>query len=195
MEFARIAFSTSLRHWLSMLLSAALLIAIAGGFNQARAASTPAEIDAKVDAALARLKAEVPGSDAVLAKAQGVLVFAKVIKAGLVIAGEGGEGALRIGGKTEAYYSIFSGSIGLQAGGQQRDIIMVFLDAGELEKFQQSSGWKAGADGTVTVIDAGLSGSIDSATLKKPIVAFVVGQKGLMAGLSLDGSKITKLDL
>ena len=91
--------------------------------------STAAEIDAKVDAALGRLKAEVPGSTKVLAGAKGVLVFAEVIKAGFVIAGEGGEGALRIGGKTSGYYSIFSGSVGFQAGGQKRDIIMVFLDA------------------------------------------------------------------
>ncbi|MCK6369948.1 MAG: hypothetical protein L6Q83_01275, partial [Gammaproteobacteria bacterium] len=95
MHNARIALPPTVRHCLSALLGAALLMASAGGFNAARAASTPAEIDAKVDAALARLQAEVPNADAVLAKAQGVLVFAKVIKAGLVIAGEGGEGALR----------------------------------------------------------------------------------------------------
>lgn len=158
------------------------------------AGSTNAEIDAKVDAALARLKAEVPGSDAVLAKSQGVLVFAEVIKAGFVVAGEGGEGALRVGGKTKDYYTIFSGSVGFQAGGQKRDIIMVFLDADALKKFEASNGWKAGADGTVTLIDVGASGQIDSATLKKPIVAFIVGQKGLMAGVSLDGSKITRLE-
>ena len=81
-------------------------------------ASTAAEIDAKVNAALSRLKAEVPGSTKVLAEAKGVLVFAEVIKAGFVIAGEGGEGALRIGGKTSGYYSIFSVSVGFQAGGQ-----------------------------------------------------------------------------
>lgn len=157
-------------------------------------ASTAGEIDAKVNAALARLKAEVPGSAKVLAEGKGVLVFAEVIKAGFVIAGEGGEGALRIGGKTSGYYSIFSGSVGLQAGGQKRDIIMVFLDAGALKQFRDSEGWKAGVDGNVTLIDVGASGTIDTATLKKPIVAFMVGQKGLMAGISLDGSKITKLE-
>lgn len=156
--------------------------------------STAAEIDAKVNAALGRLKAEVPGSTTVLADAKGVLVFAEVIKAGFVIAGEGGEGALRIGGKTTGYYSIFSGSVGFQAGGQKRDIIMVFLDAEVLKQFRASNGWKAGIDGNITLIDVGASGTIDTATLKKPIVAFMVGQKGLMAGVSLDGSKITKLD-
>jgi lipid-binding SYLF domain-containing protein len=178
-----------------LLLGCSLTIAVLGGGlgSAAIAASTAKEIDAKVDAALDRLRTEIPGSVSVLEQAKGVLVFAGVIKAGFVVAGEGGEGALRIGGKTAGYYSIFSGSVGLQAGGQKRDIIMVFLDAAELKKFQDSDGWKVGADGTVTVIDTGASGSIDSATLKKPIVGFVVGQKGLMAGISLDGSKISKL--
>jgi len=171
-----------------------LFVLLSLGVLQAARASTAAEIDAKVNAALSRLKAEVPGSTKVLADAKGVLVFAEVIKAGFVIAGEGGEGALRIGGKTSGYYSIFSGSVGFQAGGQKRDIIMVFLDADALTQFRDSKGWKAGVDGNVTLIDTGASGTIDTATLKKPIVAFMVGQKGLMAGISLDGSKITRLE-
>jgi lipid-binding SYLF domain-containing protein len=181
----------------AFLVGCSLTVAVvAAGFGTAAiAASTAKEIDAKVDAALDRLRAEVPAAKSVLEQAKGVLVFAGVIKAGFVVAGEGGEGALRIGGKTAGYYSIFSGSVGLQAGGQKRDIIMVFLDTNELKKFQDSSGWKVGADGTVTLIDVGASGSIDSAMLKKPIVGFITGQKGLMAGISLDGSKISKLEL
>lgn len=177
---------------LPLLLLGVLLL---GGISTASAAgSTAKEIDAKVDAALGRLQAEVPGSASVLASAKGVLVFSEVIKAGFVLAGEGGEGALRIGGSSAGYYSIFSGSIGFQAGGQKRDIIMVFLDEAALKNFRDSNGWKVGADGTVTLIDVGASGTIDSAILKKPVVGFIVGQKGLMAGVSLDGSKITKLD-
>ncbi|MBM4221925.1 MAG: hypothetical protein FJ170_08265, partial [Gammaproteobacteria bacterium] len=89
-----------------------LFVLLSLSVPQLASASTAAEIDAKVNAALSRLKAEVPGSTKVLAEAKGVLVFAEVIKAGFVIAGEGGEGALRIGGKTSGYYSIFSGSVG-----------------------------------------------------------------------------------
>ena len=181
---------------LPRLLVPALLLVGAGTLvasPSADAASTAKEIDAKVDAALDRLRKEIPGSVSVLEKARGVLVFAGVIKAGFVIAGEGGEGALRIGGKTTGYYSIFSGSVGFQAGGQKRDIILVFLDEAELKKFQASEGWKVSADATATVVDTGASGAIDTATLKKPVVAFVVGQKGLMAGVSLDGSKISPL--
>jgi lipid-binding SYLF domain-containing protein len=178
---------------LSRIAVALLLVAALAPLQMAQAASTAAEIDAKVDAALAQLKKEVPGSDVVLKEAKGVLVFAHVLKAGFVVAGEGGEGALRIGGKTNGYYSIFSGSVGLQAGGETREIIMAFLDADALKKFQESDGWKVGADASVTLINVGAEGTIDSATLKKPIVGFVVGQKGLMAGISLDGSKISKL--
>ncbi len=180
-------------HRCSHIAIALLMIAALAPPQVARAESTAAEIDAKVDAALAQLKKEVPGSDTVLKEAKGVLVFANVIKAGFVVAGEGGEGALRVGAKSKGYYSIFSGSVGFQAGGQSRDIIMAFLDADALKKFEESDGWKVGADGSVTLINVGAEGTIDTETLKKPIIGFVVGQKGLMAGISLDGSKISKL--
>ena len=117
-----------------LLLTGCLLV---NGPAAMAAESTAKEIDAKVDAALDRLHKEVPGSDIVVKEAKGILVFAGVIKAGFVIAGEGGEGALRIGGKTDGYYSIFAGSVGFQAGGQKRDIIMAFLDAGALKHFQE----------------------------------------------------------
>ncbi len=186
-------FVSQFDRYFRLTLSTVALSAMLGAPSPA-AASTAGEINASVDAALARLEEQIPDSKGVLEKASGVLVFPGVVKAGFIIAGEGGEGALRIGGKTKAYYSIISGSVGLQAGAQKRDIIMVFLDAGALKQFEDSKGWKAGADATVTMVDVGASGAIYSATLNKPIVAFVVGQKGLMAGMSLDGSKISKLD-
>jgi lipid-binding SYLF domain-containing protein len=171
------------------LLAASLLLA-----GPVTAAGLPAaEIDRRVDAALERLRAEVKGAESVLAKAQGVLVFPQVLKAGFVFAGEGGEGALRIGGSTAAYYNLLSASVGFQAGGQKRDVILAFLDATALQKFRDSKGWKAGVDGSITLIDVGIADQIDTTTLKAPIVGFIVGQKGLMAGVSLDGSKITRL--
>ena len=170
------------------LLVAACLVAPRTG-----AAASAEEIEASVNAALVRLKEQVPGSEAVLEKAKGVLIFPKVIKAGFVIAGEGGEGALRIGGQTKAYYQIAAASIGLQVGAQSRDIILAFLDADALSQFEESEGWKVGADGSVTLVNVGASGQVDTNTLNQPIVAFNVGQKGLMAGVSLDGSKITKV--
>jgi len=173
-------------------LASLFALAIAIPLQTAGAATGP-EIDASVKAALDRLHAEVKGSDAITGKASGILVFPEVIKAGFVIAGEGGEGALLVGGKTAGYYTIFSGSVGFQAGGQKRDIILAFMDAASLKKFEASDGWKAGVDGSVALINVGAGAAIDVTKIKEPIVGFVVGQKGLMAGVSVDGSKITKV--
>lgn len=159
---------------------------------QSASAATPAEVDSKVGFALERLHKEVPGSLEVTKKANGVLVFPGVIKAGFVIAGEGGQGALLVGGKIIAHYDIMSASIGLQGGAEKKDIIMAFMDAASLKKFQDSKGWKAGADGSVTLINTGAAAKVDLTRNNQPILGFVVGQSGLMAGVSLDGSKITK---
>lgn len=173
-------------------LGSLIALAIAFPLQSATAATGP-EIDAKVKAALDRLHTEVKGSEAVTGKAAGILVFPEVIKAGFVIAGEGGEGALRVGGRNRGYYTIFSGSVGLQAGGQKRDIIIAFMDSASLKKFEASDGWKAGVDGSVALINVGAGAAVDITKIKEPIVGFVVGQKGLMAGVSVDGSKITKV--
>jgi lipid-binding SYLF domain-containing protein len=156
-------------------------------------AKTAQEIDASVNAALDRFYKQVRGGRELVGRSQGVLVFAGVIKAGIGIGGEYGEGALRMGGRTNGYYSLAAASIGLQLGAQRKDIILVFLQRDALDKFRASDGWKVGVDGSVTIIDVGAAGSIDSATANKPIVGFVVGQKGLMYNLTLEGTKISKL--
>jgi lipid-binding SYLF domain-containing protein len=172
-------------------LTTALALAIAMPIQDSSAA-TPAEVDSNVGFALKRLYSQVKGSEDVIKKADGVLVFPGVIKAGFIIAGEGGQGALMIGGKIVAHYDIMSGSIGFQAGAEKKDIIMAFMDANSLKKFRDSNGWKAGADGSVTLINVGANAKVDLTKINEPIVGFVVGQSGLMAGVSLDGSKITK---
>jgi lipid-binding SYLF domain-containing protein len=100
---------------------------------------------------------------------------------------------MRIGGKTVDYYSIVSGSFGYQIGAQKKDILLVFITEEALNKFRSSENWQAGVDGTVALLDIGAEGSIDTTKVKQPIVGFVFGQKGLMAGLSIEGSKFTKL--
>lgn len=156
-------------------------------------ARTAEEIDASVNAALARFTKQVRGSGELLQTAKGVLTFAGVIKAGAGIGAEYGEGALRIGGKSVAYYSIAAASIGLQLGAQKKDIIIVFLEDTALRKFQASQGWQIGIDGSVVLIDVGANASIDTTKINQPVVGFVVGQKGLMYNLTLEGSKISKL--
>jgi lipid-binding SYLF domain-containing protein len=157
-------------------------------------AATAPEIDASVKAAMDRFDKEVQGADEFLKASKGVLIFPSVVKAGFGVGGEYGEGALRIGGKTVDYYNIASASVGFQIGAEKKDIILLFMQEQALQDFRKSSGWKAGVDGSVTMVNIGAGGSLDTATMKDPIVGFVIGQRGLMGNLSLEGTKISKLD-
>jgi lipid-binding SYLF domain-containing protein len=174
--------------WGVPLLFAALL------FNGTAYAADAREIDISVDVALEQFMKEVSGAGEFLASAKGYLVFPKVVKAGLGLGGEYGEGALRIGGKTADYYSTAAASIGLQLGVQKKSIVIVFLTGEALSKFRKSEGWEVGVDGSVALVTVGAGGSIDSTNVKDPIVGFIFGQKGLMYNLTLEGSKFTKLD-
>ncbi len=156
-------------------------------------AKTAKEIDVSVDVTLENFHKQVKGGKEFLKSAKGVLVFPSVIKAGVGIGGEYGQGALRIGGKTVDYYSTTAGSFGFQLGAQKKTVILVFMQQEVLKKFRASSGWEAGVDGSVALIKIGAGGSIDTTNVKDPIVAFVLGQKGLMYNLTLEGSKYTKL--
>lgn len=169
-----------------------LLATFATTFGAADAGSK-SKIDRKVDNALAEFRDDIGGADAVLAKAVGVLVFPSVKKAGIGIGGEYGEGALRIGGRTVAYYNTAAASIGFQLGAQARRQIIVFLDQKALEKFRASEGWEIGVDASVAVVTLGAGGAIDTTTLDQPIVAFIFDNKGLMYNLSLEGSKISRI--
>ncbi len=155
-------------------------------------AATAREIDVSVDVALERFNKEIPGADSFINKAKGVLVFPEVIKAGFVVGGEYGEGALRIDGKTVEYYNTIAASLGFQLGAQTKTIILVFTSENALRKFRKSDGWKAGVDGSVALISLGAGDSLDTVSAKDPIVAFVFGQKGLMYNLTLEGSKFNK---
>ena len=157
-------------------------------------AKSAKEIDVRVDTALERFNNDIKGGKEFLKTSKGVLVFPSVIKAGIGIGGEYGEGALQINGKTVDYYSTAAASIGFQLGAQSKTVIVVFMQADALKKFRASSGWEAGVDGSVALIELGAGGSIDTTNIKRPIVGFVFGNKGLMYNLTLEGSKYTKLD-
>ncbi len=156
-------------------------------------AATAKEINVSVEVALERFAKEVKGANEFLKAAKGILVIPNVLQAGLIIGGEYGEGALRIGGQTVDYYNITTASLGYQIGAQRKDVVLVFMDEAALKKFRNSDNWQAGVDGTVTVMEYGAEGSIDTTKFKQPIVGFVFGQKGLMAGATIQGSKFTKL--
>jgi lipid-binding SYLF domain-containing protein len=153
------------------------------------------ELDGKVDAALERFYKHVKDGKEVAAKANGLLVMPSVKKGAFIVGGEYGRGALRIGGKTVGYYSIISGSVGFQIGGQAKDLIIAFMSSDALKKFRDSKGWTAGVDGNVALITVGAGESAMTAAAKNPIAAFVFDVKGLMADMSLKGAKFNKLDL
>ena len=151
------------------------------------------EIDAAATSALARLSTTIPGSRELVGKARGVLVFPSVLAAGLGVGGEYGEGVLRVGGKSVDYYSTASASFGLQIGAQSKAIIFLFMTEEALDKFRNSQGWTAGVDASVAVIKAGANGDIDLKTATQPVEVFVMTNQGLMANLTIEGTKITKL--
>ncbi len=156
-------------------------------------AETGREIDAHVDAALDRFVAEVKGGRELLAKANAALVLPRVVKGGVIVGGEYGEGALREGGRTVAYYSVASASLGLTVGGEIKDIVILFMEGSALRKFRKSQGWEAGVDGNVAAIKTGGGASVDTTSVREPIIGFVVGVKGLLVDASLKGSKFSPI--
>lgn len=174
-----------------VVLGLALLVGAAAAPG-ARAASAT-EINIKVDSALERFREKIAGGDEFLAKAKGVLVFPNVIKAGLFLGGEYGEGALRIGGKTVEYYSTAAASIGFQLGAQSKTVVLVFLESDALSDFRKSDGWKVGVDGSVAVVKWGVGEDINTVDIKDPVVGFVFDNKGLMYNLTLEGAKFTRV--
>lgn len=160
---------------------------------QSAMAASATEIDIKSNAALKQFRQEVAGGNRFLANAKGVLIFPEVIKAGIGIGGEYGEGVLRLGGKTVGYYNTAAASIGFQLGGQIKSVVIVFLKQSALNDFQHSDGWKVGVDGSVALIEWGVGEDINSMDISDPVVGFVFDNKGLMYNLTIEGSKISKL--
>jgi lipid-binding SYLF domain-containing protein len=152
-------------------------------------------IDAGVDNALAQLFMQVEGSEQLVGRARGVLVFPSVMEAGFIVGASRGQGALRIGGKTVSYHATTSGSFGLQAGAQSTAVFLLFMTDDALRRFQNSSGWTVGADASVTLISVGATAQVTTATAQQPVIGYVLSNRGLMAGISLDGARITRLDL
>ncbi len=152
-------------------------------------------IDANVDDALARLFKQVEGSEQLVGLAKGVLVFPAVMKAGFVVGASRGQGALRVDGKTVSYHGTTSGSFGLQAGAQSTAVFLLFMTDDALRQFQDSSGWTVGADASVTLISRGASAQVTTATAQQPVIGYVLSNRGLMARISLDGERVTRLDL
>ena len=152
-------------------------------------------IDASVDGTMSRLYTTVQGSRELVSKARGILVFPSVLQVGFVVGGQYGEGSLRVGGGTVGYYSTISGSFGLQAGAQSKAIIFLFMTQDALDKFRISDGWSVGADASVALVKMGANGTVDTTTATAPVQVFILTNSGLMADVSLAGTKVSKLKI
>jgi lipid-binding SYLF domain-containing protein len=151
------------------------------------------KLNQEVDMAIQKFKAEVPGATTFLSKVKGYLVFPKVYKGGFILGGEYGKGALRVQGNTKYFYSISSASIGYQLGAQSYAMLIAFASDSALNNFINSNGWEAGVDGSIVISDFGKVKDITSISYEKPIIAFAFGEEGLMAGVSVEGTKFKKI--
>jgi len=175
-------------------LSLTLLSTVAAIGKVPRAeAMSAAGIEAGVDSTLRDFYWRWRGSRELVGRAAGVLVFPTIIKAGLWIGGEYGEGALLVRGRTAGYYNCVSASIGFQLGAQARSVIILFMTDDALAGFSRTDGWKVGVDGSVAFITVGVGGSIDTDRIARPIVGFIFDGKGLMYNLTLEGTKISRI--
>ena len=175
--------------FLALLAATALLVA-----SPHRAEATAAQINADANNALQSFVGQIGGARELAKKAAGVLVFPSVVKAGLVFGGEYGEGVMIIHGQPAGYYNLVSGSFGFQLGVQERSVIIMFMTPESLQSFDRTAGWKVGVDGSVAIITVGAGGAIDSNNISSPVIGFVLDPKGLMYNLTLEGSKISRIN-
>ena len=178
---------------LKMLMAATGLAVLGLVMSAPSHAGSKAEIDASADTALGHFHALNPTHRALVDKAAGVLVFGKVTKGGAGVAGEFGEGVLRVNGKNINFYSIVSGSVGLTLGIAEHSEVILFMTKPSLDEFTRSEGWSVGADASVALVSEGASAEYDTRTLSKPVLGFIFNEKGLLGDLSFGGSKITKI--
>ncbi|MAD29312.1 MAG: hypothetical protein CMP00_06555 [Woeseiaceae bacterium] len=150
--------------------------------------ASASEIDKDANTALTMLREEISDSSLIIDQAYGYLVFPRIVKVGVGIGIETGEGVLRINDLSVDYYRLSSGSLGFQLGAQAKGVVVAFMTQDILNNFRNNPGWKVGVDGSITIIDQGLGKSIDTDNILDPIVAFVFDNRGLMYSLTMEGT-------
>lgn len=176
----------------ALLVMAVVSLILTSGTITSHAGS--AQIDKSVDEAMGKLFKSSPVAKELASVAKGMLIFPDVVKAGIILGAQFGEGALRKNNATVGYYNTVAASYGLQVGAQKFGYALYFMTDDALEYLEKSSGWEIGVGPSVVVVDAGMAKSLTTTTAKESIYAFFFDQKGLMAGLGLQGSKITKFN-
>jgi lipid-binding SYLF domain-containing protein len=176
------------------MLGAVLAVAttLAGGAEPALAANAQ-QLRREANAALSRLYASTPSAKLLGSAAKGILVFPRILKAGFVVGAQGGDGVLQKGGKTVAYYRNVAASYGLQAGAQGFSYVLFFMSDSALGYLDKSGGWELGTGPSLVIVDKGMAKSLSTTTLHDEVYAFIFGQKGLMAGIGIQGSKVTRI--
>jgi lipid-binding SYLF domain-containing protein len=177
----------------TIVLSAFLFLTVALVGPRYAVAESGAELSHKAEKALEMLYAKSSGAKAIGGQAKSVLVFPGIVKGGFIVGGLYGEGALMKEGKTVAYYNTVAASYGLQIGLQKYGYALFFMTDAADEYLNKSDGWELGVGPSIVVVDLGAAKSLSTTTLKSDIYAFFFDQKGLMAGLGLQGTKITKI--
>ncbi|MBO1113833.1 YSC84-related protein [Bordetella petrii] len=175
------------------LFAAALLAGAAAAWSPGASAASAAEISRDSAQALKQLQEKEPRARALAEKAVAVLVFPKIVKAGMLVGGENGDGALLRKGRAEAYYDLSGASFGLQAGIQTFSYALFFMNEKALQYLDRSDGWSLGAAPNVVVVNKGAAASMSTTTLTQDVYAIPFGQEGLMAGIGLEGTKVTRI--
>jgi lipid-binding SYLF domain-containing protein len=178
---------------------AILTVAAAGCTTTSGGSGDPAAqrqaIDSNADSALSRLYAQQPGTNELVASARGMLVFPSFVQAGFIVGGGSGQGVLRRGGKSVSYHRMTEASAGLLAGAQSTAVFILFMTDEALKRFQASNGWTVGADAAVSMISVGANARVSTQTGQQQVIGFVMTNSGLMGNLSLNGNRITPLNI
>jgi lipid-binding SYLF domain-containing protein len=174
-----------------------MVLAVAVGLsavpNHAARAATAGQIDQKVTAPLKTLYATNSAAKLLGAEAKGILVFPEIVKGAFIVGAQYGQGALRRGGRTVGYYNTAAASYGLQAGGHKFGYALFFMSDSAMKYLDSSGGFEIGVGPAVTRVDEGIAKSLTTTTARSDVYAFVFDQKGLLAGIGLQGSKITRI--
>lgn len=177
-------------NWMKYLILSTALMLISYASTGITAST---EIDREVDVALAQLYEATPEAKYLAQRAKGILVFPHVIKAGFIAGAQYGKGAMRQRGRTTGYYSVVAASYGLQAGAQMFGYALFFMNDAALADLDSSAGFEVGVGPSVVLVDEGMAKTLTTRTLQEDVYAFTFGQQGLMAGMGLQGSKISRI--
>jgi lipid-binding SYLF domain-containing protein len=156
-------------------------------------AASASRISSNARAALQKLYKSNPSARILGDKAKAILVFPSILKAGFIFGGQGGDGAMTKGGKTVGYYRTLAASYGFQAGIQEFGYALFFMNDSSLKYLSQSAGWEIGTGPSLVIVDEGFAKTMTSTTLTQDVYAYIFDQKGLMAGIGIQGSKITRI--